>query len=97
MQLDERTLELEELHSEEEWNKLLLDDPVLLGVQALTEPGATLRLSLKTKAGEMFRRIKNAFDEVEIEMGVPHRTVGESRAGAAGTDVSRTLQRPEHG
>jgi small conductance mechanosensitive channel len=68
-----------------------LDDPELMGVQALTESGATLRLSLKTKAGEMFsvrremfRRIKNAFDEVGIEMGVPHRTVGESGAGSGG-------------
>jgi len=72
----------EELHADPEWKDTLLEDPVLLGVNGFTDSGVVLWLTLKTRADsrfavrrEMYRRVKNAFDEAGIEIGMPHRTV----------------------
>ena len=77
----------EEMHAEETWSESLLAEPVLFGVQALTDSGVTLRVSLRTRAGEMFkvrremyRRVVNAFGEAGIEMGMPHRRVVDGGA-----------------
>jgi small-conductance mechanosensitive channel len=80
----------EELHADPEWKHTLLEGPVLMGVNGFTDSGVVLRLTLKTRADsrflvlrEMYRRVKNAFDEAGIEIGMPHRTVFTSTSAAS--------------
>ncbi len=62
--------------------KHILDNPEMLGVDALGDSGVIVRFLLKTRPlkqwpikREMLRRIKNRFDELGIEIPFPHRTV----------------------
>jgi small conductance mechanosensitive channel len=61
------------LAAEPPWDELILDEPEVWGVQALTNESVTIRLVVKTapgKQGEVSRelreRVKKAFDEAEI-------------------------------
>jgi len=60
----------------------IIDEPEMLGVNEFGESGPIIRFMVKTEADEMFpvkremlRRIKNRFDELGIEIPVPHRVV----------------------
>jgi small conductance mechanosensitive channel len=71
-----------ELAHEKDWSQLLLDDPEVWGVEALTENSVVLRLVVKTVpleqwkvARELRRRIKARFDAEGVELPFTPRTV----------------------
>jgi moderate conductance mechanosensitive channel len=62
------------------WSTLILEPPNLLGVDDLNHVGVTLRLWVKTRplkqwevARELRRRIKAAFDQAGITIGIPQQ------------------------
>ncbi len=64
------------------WGALILEPPLLLGVDDLTHAGATIRIWIKTQplkqwdvAREYRRRLKMAFEIAEIPLGVPQQVV----------------------
>ncbi|MEO0887926.1 MAG: hypothetical protein AAFY54_18645, partial [Cyanobacteria bacterium J06648_10] len=64
--------------TEDTWQQQILEPPELLGVEAVDSTGITLRLFLKTQplkqwmvARELRQRLKVAFDEAGIRIGVP--------------------------
>ncbi len=67
-----------ELAEDEQWKPLILEPPEMLGVDKIDHAGVTLRLLLKTQplqqwpvAFELRQRIKQAFDQAGIAIGVP--------------------------
>jgi small-conductance mechanosensitive channel len=65
-----------------QWQSLIIDQPNLLGVDILDHVGATARLWIKTLplkqwdvAREYRRRLKLAFDQVGIKLGVPKQSI----------------------
>lgn len=70
----------EELRADPEFGPWITDDPVMLGVDKFTDYGVVIKFMLKTLPDKMFpirrqmlRRVKNKFDDVGIEISVPHR------------------------
>lgn len=64
------------------WGLLILEPPLLLGVDDLTHAGATIRIWIKTQplkqwdvAREYRRRLKVAFEAAQIPLGVPQQVV----------------------
>ena len=64
------------------WGQLILEPPLLLGVDQLDHAGATVRIWIKTRplkqwdvAREYRRRLKIAFEEARIDIGVPQQVV----------------------
>lgn len=71
-----------ELSQEADWQQSILEPPDILGINAMDYTGVTLRLLLKTQplqqwpvAYELRRRIKQAFDQAGISMGMPQEQV----------------------
>jgi small conductance mechanosensitive channel len=69
-----------ELRADPDWAERITEDPVMMGVDAFTEYGVVIKFMLQTTPEDMFtvrrellRRVKNRFDEVGIEISVPHR------------------------
>ncbi|MEO1635954.1 MAG: mechanosensitive ion channel domain-containing protein, partial [Cyanobacteria bacterium J06631_9] len=67
-----------QLAEDADWRRFILEPPDLLGIDNIDHTGVTLRLLLKTQpskqwlvARELRRRIKFAFDEANIRMGLP--------------------------
>ncbi|QEY32684.1 mechanosensitive ion channel family protein [Synechococcus sp. RSCCF101] len=67
-----------ELFEAESWRPLILEPPVLLGVDELSHKGFTVRLLIKTQplmqwdvAREYRRRLKRALDEAGLDIGTP--------------------------
>ncbi|MEM1367952.1 MAG: mechanosensitive ion channel family protein [Cyanobacteria bacterium P01_H01_bin.15] len=63
---------------EPEWEKLIIEPPEVLGVDNLAHTGILIRIIIKTEpfeqwpvAREYRRRLKKAFDEAGIEIGIP--------------------------
>jgi moderate conductance mechanosensitive channel len=74
-----------DLSQDPEWQRLILEPPDLLGVEALDFTGVTLRLLLKTQplqqwpvARELRRRIRDTFAEEGIDMGISQELVSVS-------------------
>jgi small-conductance mechanosensitive channel len=70
------------MKQDEIWGSLILEPPLLLGVDDLTHAGATIRIWIKTQplkqwdvAREYRRRLKLAFEAAEIPLGVPQQVV----------------------
>lgn len=70
-----------------DWQEVILDDPQVLGVENLDETGATVRLWIKTQplkqwdvAREYRRRLKLAFDQAGISIGIPQQSLWLSNA-----------------
>ena len=71
-----------EMAGEDEYRELFIEDPAVWGVQELGDDSVDIRLVIKVVPGqqwaiarELRRRIKNAFDEAEVEIPFPQRTV----------------------
>lgn len=69
-----------EMQRDDEYGTLILAEPELWGVEALTETAVVVRLVMRTRPlkqwqvkREMLRRIKNRFDELGIDLMVPQQ------------------------
>ena len=80
---------------DETWRRVIIEDPVVAGVEMLTERSVDIRIMIKTRPGQQWavarearRRIKMRFDELGIEIPFPHRVIrhvydeGESATGS---------------
>jgi small conductance mechanosensitive channel len=72
----------QEMRDDPTWKSLILEPPLLLGVDNLDYVGATVRIWIKTQplkqwdvAREYRRRLKIAFDKAGINIGVPQQTL----------------------
>jgi moderate conductance mechanosensitive channel len=72
---------LQEFHADAEWGALLLEEPVVPGVENFADSAVVIRVMAKTLplkqwdvARELRRRIKNRFDLEGIEIPFPHVT-----------------------
>ncbi|QDU40477.1 putative MscS family protein YkuT [Maioricimonas rarisocia] len=70
------------LREDVEFRHLTVEDPEILGVEALGDSAVVIKLLIKTRPlqqwtvrRELLRRIKNRFDELGIEIPFPHRTI----------------------
>jgi moderate conductance mechanosensitive channel len=89
-----------------EWAALLLDEPVVPGIESFSDSAVVIRVMAKTLplkqwdvARELRRRIKNRFDREGIEIPFPHVTFywGAGQLPSAGTPdhaTSRTSSEP---
>jgi small conductance mechanosensitive channel len=71
-----------ELRQDPEFGPLVLDDPEMLGVDNFGDSAVLIKMCVKTQPlkrwavkRELLRRIKHRFDELEIEIPFPHRTL----------------------
>ena len=71
-----------EFYADEPWKTDLLEEPQVVGVEALADSQVTIRVTAKTKPlkqwdamREFRRRVKNKFDELGIEIPFPQRTI----------------------
>ena len=72
----------EQMYSDSEWQKLIIEPPELLGIDQLAHSGILIRLWIKTqplqqwKVGREFRlRLKRAFDRQGIPIGMPQQSL----------------------
>jgi small conductance mechanosensitive channel len=72
----------DQIYEDPFWQDRLLGSPRMLGVERLEHTGVNIRILLKTKplqqwavAREYRRRLKKAFDESEIEVGLPRHLI----------------------
>ena len=79
----------EEVTTREEWSDLVLEEPNLLGVEALGADGITIRMTVRTKPGSQWglqralrEELKRALDGAGIEIPFPQRTVWFRQDGA---------------
>lgn len=77
-----------EMWEDEEWGELILEEPVVPGVERFDESAVVIRVMAKTLPlkqwdvmREMRRRIKKRFDREGIEIPFPHRTLYWGRQG----------------
>ncbi|MEM6835953.1 MAG: mechanosensitive ion channel family protein [Cyanobacteria bacterium P01_C01_bin.120] len=74
--------EADNMRQDEIWGPLILEPPLLLGVDDLSHVGATIRIWIKTQplkqwdvAREYRRRLKIAFEIAQIPLGIPQQVV----------------------
>ncbi len=72
----------EDVTTREEWAEAVLEEPKLLGVEALGADGITIRMTVRTKPGSQWglqralrEEFKRALDGAGIEIPFPQRTV----------------------
>jgi small-conductance mechanosensitive channel len=70
------------LAADPEWSSAVVDDPQVLGVDALDDSGVVIRVLFATDPDmrwnikrEFLRRVKNGLDEAGIEIPYPHVTI----------------------
>jgi len=84
----------DQLRQEEAYRFLILNEPVMLGVDSLANSAVIIKFYIQTRPlqqwvvkREMLRRIKNEFDRLGIEIPFPHVTVYQGiPRGAEGED-----------
>ncbi len=71
-----------EMRKEPQFGPLILDEPEMLGVDAFADSAVVIKFIVRTRPlkqwivkRELLRRIKNRFDELDIEIPFPHRTL----------------------
>jgi moderate conductance mechanosensitive channel len=72
----------QDMQQDTTWRNLILEPPLLLGIDNLDYIGATVRIWIKTKplkqwevAREYRKRLKVAFDKAGISIGVPQQSL----------------------
>ncbi|MGD1712745.1 mechanosensitive ion channel family protein [Dapis sp. BLCC M172] len=72
----------QQLYSDPQWQDQILEAPKVLGIDKIAHTGIVIRLIIKTQpmqqwlvAREFRRRLKKAFDEQGIEVGVPQQVM----------------------
>ena len=72
----------EQMYTEPEWQKLIIEPPELLGIEQLSYSGLLIRLWIKTQplqqwtvGREFRRRLKRAFDREGIPIGMPQQSL----------------------
>ena len=72
----------EEMYQDPSWRDLILEPASILGVDAVSHAGSLLQIWIKTQPAQQFivgrefrLRIKQAFDEADIALGVPQQRV----------------------
>jgi len=90
-----------ELRQDAAFGPLILDDPEMLGVDALADSSVVLKFFIKTRPlqqwtvkREMLRRIKNKFDTLSIEIPYPNQTVHHRYDTAPPALAPQTLAAP---
>jgi small conductance mechanosensitive channel len=70
------------MREEPEYKHLITDEPEMLGVDAFADSAVIIKVLVKTRPmrqwvvkRELLRRLKNRFDELDIEIPFPHRTI----------------------
>ena len=99
--------EANQLRQDEIWGSLILEPPLLLGVDELSHAGATVRIWIKTQplkqwdvAREYRRRLKIAFEAAQIPLGMPQQVVqlategGLTLADVANDSMAETPPHP---
>jgi small-conductance mechanosensitive channel len=85
---------VQDVCNEDDWNSSVLEEPQLLGVEALGADGITIRVTIKTEPGTQWalqralrEAIKGALDGAGIEIPFPQRTIWVRRdAESVGDD-----------
>ena len=79
---------------DERWNRYILEEPEVWGVETLGADGIAIRLVVKTTPADQFdvsrelrARIKRAFDDAGIEIPFPQRTVWVRERASESADV----------
>ncbi|MGF1460735.1 MAG: mechanosensitive ion channel family protein [Leptolyngbyaceae cyanobacterium] len=74
--------EADRMRQDDIWGPLILEPPLLLGIDELSHAGATIRIWIKTQplkqwdvAREYRRRLKLTFEAAQIPLGVPQQVV----------------------
>lgn len=72
----------DDMSHDPDWESLILEEPLLLGVDNIDHTGATVRLWIKTLplkqwdvAREYRRRLKIAFEDADLDFGVPKQVI----------------------
>ena len=72
----------QQLYSDPQWQDQILEAPQVLGIDKIAHTGIVIRLIIKTQpmqqwlvAREFRRRLKKAFDEQGIEVGIPQQVM----------------------
>jgi small conductance mechanosensitive channel len=82
----------EEMRADPVSGPKILEPMLVLGLNELADSAVMIRVRIKTEASQQWsirrefnRRVKQRFDELEIEIPYPHRTLyfGEDRQGNA--------------
>jgi small conductance mechanosensitive channel len=88
-----------EMSHDPDWKSLILEQPQLLGVDKLDYAGATIRLWIKTQplkqwdvAREYRRRLKRAFDQAGIPIGIPQQSLWLSNAPELGNELKADIR-----
>ena len=78
-----------ELRADPLWQDRVTDEPVMLGVDKFQDSAVIIKFMIRTKDDqkwnvkrETLRRIKNRFDELGIEIPLPHRIIFERKDDA---------------
>ena len=73
---------LQEMARDERWRRDIIEEPVVAGVEMITDRSVDIRIMIKTRPGQQWavarearRRIKLRFDELGIEIPYPHRVI----------------------
>ena len=71
-----------QMQEDPQFNNLISDEPEMLGVDAFADSAVVIKVLIKTKPlkqwlvkREFLRRLKNRFDELDIEIPFPHLTI----------------------
>ncbi len=70
----------QQLYQDPQWQEMILEAPEILGIDKISHSGILIRLLIKTQplqqwpvGRELRRRLKKAFDEQGIEIGIPQQ------------------------